>query len=289
MNSPDGSLMAKKFYEAMMSSRQTSIEEQMQKRADEYNRTAGTLHLVDGYDCKICNNRGNTCYIGRRNSAMIYETYPPCKCMEIRQSIWRMKHSGFGDALEKCTFEKFRVSTEWQGKMLETAKSYCTSEDGAASGRWLFFGGAVGCGKTHICTAVTKELLKQWPAHYMSWPSESDKIKAIINDDEEYTKALNRLKEIDVLYIDDFFKPVHDDFGRLLPPTPADVRLAYKILNHRYVNRSVTIISSERYLSELMDIDDATASRIAERSRGFCLTLGREREKNYRMKKEVLL
>ena len=44
-----------------------------------------------------------------------------------------------------------------------------------------------------------------------------------------------------------------------------------------------TLISSERYLSELEDIDMATSSRISEQARGYSLTIGRDRDKNYRL------
>ena len=70
--------------------------------------------------------------------------------------------------------------------------------------------------------------------------------------------------------------------GAVKPPTAADIKLAYEIINQRYINRAPTIISAERYLSELEDIDMAVASRIAERSRGYCLSIGRDRSKNYR-------
>ena len=71
----------------------------------------------------------------------------------------------------------------------------------------------------------------------MTWPGESTRIKAIINDDEEYAEVVGRLKNVRVLYIDDFFKPVKDELGRPKPPTAADVRLAYELLDHRYINR----------------------------------------------------
>ena len=256
-------------------------------RADRYNQTAGNLNADGSYDCKLCKNRGNFAEATERNG-MIYQTIYPCKCMEIRQSIWRMRASGLENAIRQCTFERFAVRYDWQQKMLDTAKSYIA--EGAEAGKWLFMGGAVGSGKTHICTAVCRTLLYAGKSvYYMPWQSESTKLKAIISDDEEeYSRTINRLKNVSVLYIDDFFKPVIGDRGTM-PPTPADVKLAYEVLNYRYVNRSPTIISSERYLSELMDIDEALASRIYERANGYALSLGRNRDKNHRITGDNLL
>ena len=258
------------------------IYELEKERAQRYNQTRGDLDASE-YDCPVCLNRGHVCHVEMRYGYP-YVRYPECECMEVRRSIWRIKRSGLAESVERCTFEAFRANTDWQQRMKEIAKRYCA--EGAENGAWLFYGGAVGCGKTHICTAVAGALMrkKHMGLAYMTWPSESTRIKAIVNDDEEYAEAVGRLKNVRVLYIDDFFKPVKDDLGRPKPPTAADVRLAYEVLNHRYINRMPTIISSERYLSEIEDIDIAISSRITERSRGYSMTIGRDREKNYRLK-----
>jgi DNA replication protein DnaC len=87
------------------------------------------------------------------------------------------------------------------------------------------------------------------------------------------------LKEVDLLYLDDFLKITA---GK--EPSAADIRIAHELLNHRYVARKRTIISSERYLNEIIDIDQATGGRIAERARGYTLNLQRTKAKDYRMK-----
>lgn len=258
------------------------IYELEKERAQRYNQTRGDLDASE-YDCPVCLNRGHVAYVEMRYGYP-YVRYPECECMEVRRSIWRIKRSGLAESVERCTFKAFKTPTDWQRRMKDIAERYCA--EGAENGAWLFYGGAVGCGKTHICTAVAGALMreKHMGLAYMTWPSESTRIKAIINDDEEYAEAVGRLKNVRVLYIDDFFKPVKDELGRPKPPTAADVRLAYEVLNHRYINRMPTIISSERYLSEIEDIDLAISSRITERSRGYSMTIGRDREKNYRLK-----
>ena len=47
----------------------------------------------DGYDCKLCMNRGDTLHL-RETPTGFYQYSVPCKCMEIRKSIWRLKRSG---------------------------------------------------------------------------------------------------------------------------------------------------------------------------------------------------
>ena len=126
------------------------------------------------------------------------------------------------------------------------------------------------------------KLLYEMPVIYAVWPQISKKLKALVNDAEDYGNEVSKLQEIDVLYFDDFFKPVADSNGNRQPPTPADMRLAFEILNYRYINKKPTILSSEWYINELAEMDEATASRIAERCGEFSMMVGRDRSRNHR-------
>lgn len=283
MTSPEPQPMAKRFGDALAAARanQQSVFEIEQAKADRYNDSRGDLDASE-YDCPICKNRGHICHVDMCNG-YTYTRYPECECMAIRRSIWRIKKSGLAGSVKRCTFEAFQARTDWQQRMRDIAEQYCS--EGAQAGAWLFYGGAVGCGKTHICTAAAGRLMmeRHMELYYMTWPGESTKIKAVVNDDEAYAEAVGRLKNVPVLYIDDFFKPTKDRDGRIQLPSGPDVRLAYEILNHRYIGRMPTIISSERYLSEIEDIDLAISSRISERARGYSMAIGRDKDKNFRL------
>lgn len=251
-----------------------------------YNATLGHLNDEDGYDCKLCMNRGNIGAVSEKNG-MVYESYPECKCMAIRRSIWRMKRSGLENSIRECTFEKFEVREPWQQTMIDTAKRYLA--EGVKDGHWLYYGGQSGSGKSMICTAVARQLLYERPLLYIVWPQTAKKLKALVGDAETYERAVGRLQNIDVLYIDDLFKPVMGRDGSVERPTAPDLRLAFEVLNYRYIGRKPTIISSEWHLIELNDMDEATASRIAERSNGYCVTIGRDRKKNHRFSGEEVV
>ena len=50
-----------------------------------------------------------------------------------------------------------------------------------------------------------------------------------------------------------------------------DLNVAFELLNARYNARKRTIISGERTIGAIMDIDEAIGSRIYERSKnGYC-------------------
>lgn len=270
--------------------RQQALERAKQD-AERYNKSAGDLkdgHAEsdgrkipgDGYDCPLCLNRGNYMTVLERNG-MIYQPMTECKCMNIRRAIWRLKQSGLEDSIKEYTFKRFENRGPWCEALVKKAKAFLA--EGVDAGAWLYFGGQPGCGKTHICTAVCRELLAKMPVYYMLWTTESKKLRAIVNDAEDYERELRRLEDIDVLYIDDLFKPTKNDKGEIVLPTSAEMKLAFELINFRDVTKKTTIISSEWFLDELIDLDEATGSRIAKRSRGYHLSIARDREKNYRI------
>lgn len=270
--------------------RQNDLRQRMKLGVDRYNAMPGHLNEDSSYNCSLCLNRGNTMCLEERNG-MLYERVYECKCMSIRRSIWRMKASGLESSIREYTFKRFEVTQPWQQSMLDMAQRYI--REGVSEGRWLYFGGQPGCGKTHLCTAVAGKLLYERPLLYVIWPQVSKKLKAIVNDAEDYEREVTKLESIEVLYIDDFFKPVYgeDSYGnrRILPPTTADIKLAFEILNYRYINKLPTILSSEWGVSELTDMDEATGSRIHERSQGFRMMITRDRSRNYRLSDDTVV
>ena len=92
----------------------------------------------------------------------------------------------------------------------------------------------------------------------------------MVSDAEEYKREMDDLAGCDLLYIDDLFKT--DTSG-------ADLRLAYELINSRYVAGKPLIISTERslpYIGGLKGNDgEAISGRIFEMcGKGkFCIGL----------------
>ncbi len=226
------------------------------KRAENINRTPGDL---GGYDCPDCLNRGYFVRVdeqGRRRSE-------ECRCMMVRQSRARLERSGLKDLVGRYAFATWQAKERWQKAALEMAQRFV--ED--PCGHWFLMAGQVGAGKSHLCTAVTAALMEQgMPARYMLWRDTAVQAKAVVNDDAAYAALVGPLKRIKVLYIDDLFKGAR--------VTPGDVNLAFELLNSRYNDSGkITILSSERTVEQLLDIDEAVGSRIFERSKGYYLEL----------------
>lgn len=271
--------------ELELTSKRLTAQEYEQRKADMFNESEGNLNEQDGYDCPICKNKGYIAGV-RFNELYGYysETLTPCKCHRVRNAIRRLDRSGLKNVVKKCTFDLYETPSDWQKKIKEKAMQFTADE----KHHWFFIGGQSGCGKSHLCTAIAIKMLKAGSdVRYMVWPKEIQAIQAVVNDAERYAALMNELQNVEVLYIDDLFKHGNDEFGNQKPPTEPEVRRAFEIINHRGNNPELTtIISSERTLAELIDIDEATAGRIAEHTKdaGYCINVRRDRERNWRMR-----
>ena len=251
-----------------------------QKMADRVNAQEGRL---TGYDCPACRNKGFVEYVIDTTEQLGYPSYTTgsreCVCMAIRRSKWLLKASGLADLAERCTFDSYQAKEAWQMYIRNRAEGFLEKAM-SGSGRGFFIGGQTGCGKTHICTALTVSLINSGKsARYMLWTDEAARLKACVNDDQ-YASLMWPLKAVGVLYIDDLFKPT----GASGQPTQADIRLAYELINYRYNSTNkVTIISSERTTGELCEIDEAIGGRIVEKSGQYCINIARDRAKNWRL------
>lgn len=260
-------------------------KEREQQKADMYNASTGDLDKEDGYQCDICKNKGYVAVVTHNEQFGYYmESLLNCRCCRIRNAIRRLNRSGLKARVKACTFDRYETQDTWQQTIKETAQRFCVS----SNGEWFFIGGQSGAGKTHICTAAAIAKLKQGKElRYMEWREEVPKIKASITDAARYAETMKELKETDILYIDDLFKNGKGADGMVMQPTAADINLAFEIINYRYNQPElITIISSERTLVELMEIDEAIAGRIAERTKahGYCINLKPDAQKNWRMR-----
>ena len=261
-----------------------------QFKVNDWNNMVGDRDKEDGYDCPICKNKGTIAKLVDNGNGTYSHCFADCKCVETRNSIMRMKRSGLKDIIKDYTFDKFIDSEPWQKSIKQAAMEYAKNPEG-----WFFLGGQSGAGKTHLCTAICREfLLSGKRVLYMLWRDEIGKIKEaaqgakIAEDSENLRQILDKFKTAEVLYIDDLFKTGRAQDNSNPKPTAADINYAFEIINYRYNNPSLlTIISSELSEDELIDIDEALGGRIYERAKA--ITIGKDRRRNYRIRKAETL
>ena len=246
-------------------------------RADTVNSAQGNL---TGLHCDKCKNRGFIA-IGRDDGTFFTRE---CECVPVRRCMRQMERSGLGQSIREKTFENFSTDTPWQKALKEGAQKYAMELSG-----WLLMGGQSGCGKTHLCTAICARLMEGGrPVVYMPWREYIGRMKSMSLDSKERFSLIDSCKQAQVLYIDDLYKTGrgHDGSDN---PTGSDISLAFEIINHRYINRLPTVISTERTPQELVAIDEATGSRIVELCGEHVYSVAKSPEKNYRLRAVVNL
>lgn len=246
-------------------------------KADTLNEMEGAL---TGHECSKCRNRGSIAFYRDDGSIFTRE----CDCMKIRRCVWEMEKSGLKNIIRELTFETFIPTEDWQNTMKSTAAAYGEKPQG-----WLLLAGQSGCGKTHLCTAVCRQrLLAGDEVRYMPWRDKLAEIKACSLDSEYRTRLIDGYKNAQILYIDDLYKTGKNEKG-VCEPRSSDINLAFEIINHRYINHLTTIVSTERTPQELVEIDEATGSRILEMAGSNVLSVARHTKRNYRLRGIVSL
>ena len=231
-------------------------------------------------NCEKCNNQGFVFKEFLDKEGNVYKMAIDCDCLSKRKYVAAARHVGLGDDIFNKTFDTFETSEVWQEVVKNKAIEFCCQNKAKA----FYIGGQVGSGKTHICTAIINQLIKQGKqCHYVIWNDIVTRLKQLTYEDEaKYHDYLNQLKFAEVLFIDDFFKNSIS--------SKADIDKAFQIINMRYINAKtqpiITLISSEKTIQELMDIDEAIASRIYEltNSGEYSIEIMKDKAKNYRLK-----
>jgi DNA replication protein DnaC len=196
-----------------------------------------------------------------------------CECQQRRVNLWNIEHSGLVDVIDSLTFDSFCDKEPWQ-KTLKTGALHYLELLRNGGKHWMMISGQVGSGKTHLATAVMRELLFDGrKALYTTWRDIARFLKSYQLDGEGYDGAFSKMMRPDVLYIDDFLK------GNI---TDGDKNVAYDIIDGRYKRNRATIITCEKIHAEIAAVDEAVGSRIAQKTGEFYFDIGRDGNKNIR-------
>lgn len=190
------------------------------------------------YVCADCSDTG---FIGTKM----------CKCLKELLITKNIKSSGIGRLIEKQSFDNFDLKwyrDDEQGyqrmcKNLESARSFANNF--AAQGGNLLLIGTTGTGKTHLSTAIAREVIHQgYDVHYDSMQNiltafENDRFHSGYGQREiEGDKYL----ECDLLIIDDLGTEFINQFS---------IATLYNIINTRGNRGLSTIISTNLSAADL--------------------------------------
>ena len=245
-----------------------STEDLSQLQVQWYNESIGNMNEEDGIECDICKNKGYIQYLDGH-----YQKIKECSCMKKRKQLRRAKKSGLGSYITKRSSD-FKVTEQWQVEMYEKMFSYCSTPNN----NWFCALGTSGCGKTLLCSIIANHLLLNLgkSVQYITWTDFISQLKRDMMSDatESANSTLHEIKNVEVLFIDELLKKYNE----------TDLKYIIEIINYRYTNNLVTLVTSEKTMDELLDIDEASFSRLIEKCESFVINIAKDRNKNQRLK-----
>lgn len=206
-----------------------------------------------------------------------------CDCVRQKRIARLMAASGITEEFEKLVFGNFR--TEGKPGLIKEAYD-CAVEyfkdfekiRGQRSNSIALLG-QPGSGKTHLLTAIMNNLIKKKFVHCMYFPY-VEGMGDLRNDFDQLETKLDAMRKVDVLFIDDLFKPARGEPRA----TEWQIEQIQSVVNYRYLNHLPLLVSSELTTDELLDIDEALGSRIHQMCRDYTVIIKGDRMKlNHRL------
>lgn len=238
----------------------------------------------------MCNKCDDRRFVVTGRDEHGYELYSDCECKlaDIQKNAFTSSKITF--EFKQKNFDRFNLAD--LSPQIRTAYQFARTysnqfekiKDERNNGICIL--GNAGSGKTHLLMAICNRLMNERYTYngqlktpsvlYFPWVEGFNEMK---DDLSQLELKINKMQQVDVLYIDDMWK------GRK-EPTSFQIEQAFAVINYRYMERKPILISSERDIDAMCDIDEALGSRINEMCKNFRVVLKGGRELNYRLREE---
>ncbi len=244
----------------------------LEYQIDKFNSSIGTL---TDYDCPICKNKGYIEFLKKDQFNKYDIGCKKCACLEKRRIIEKNKRSGLGEYLNRNILD-YKLENQWQKSLYHKALQYC--EEVKESKKWWVLLGQSGSGKTLLSSIISNYVFKDLDINllFITWTDFIGRLKRKImdNNTQDASRLLEEIKNVEALMLDECLKTYNE----------TDLKYWIEIINYRYSNNLITIITSEKTIDDLLKIDEATAGRIIEKSGMFLTNISKDKTKNIRLK-----
>lgn len=241
-----------------------NLTKQLEHMATESLRESVMINHSPINICPICHNTGWEIIFCDDSQPYAVE----CKC-GIRKRIihnGRLKFADIPDALNDVKLSNFKKSvykkTKSREMVVDAAKAvrYFLNNLNSMKERGIglyIYSNTKGSGKTRLAISIANELIEKYSesVKFTTTIRILDEIKSTWSENKSDSKLIDSLVQTDILIIDDF--GIEQEKGWINEKF-------YSIINGRYMDKKITIFTSNKSLNDI-HYDDRITNRIKER------------------------
>ena len=220
--------------------------------------------LSKTYRCEKCHDSGWLTIVKDG-----HEYARKCDCINRRKAEKALQESGISEAFRIKTLDNFTPKNQVQREALAKAKRYVEIFGEYSMHMNFMLLGQNGSGKTHLAVAIANALIdKNYLVRFVTFHDLLDQLSKSRTQKKETYSVIDKYREADLLVIDDIFRTTIREWNGSKNVIMSHVDAMFRIMDYRYFNKKATVITGEKTVLEMMDMDRAITGRLVETARG---------------------
>ena len=230
------------------------------------NSNQGTIQRTaqTQYKCPYCHDSGWK--IVTKDDGR--EVCRPCECLKRKKAINALKDSGIAEVFQDRTLDNYIPKNKVQSDALNRSKQFVEIFGKYDMHMNFILMGQNGAGKTHLSIGIANALIKKNVlVRYVTF---QDLLATFANakKEKDLYKVINQYKDAELLVIDDIFRTTIREWNGQKNPLMSHIDAMFQIIDYRYFKKKGIVVTCEKTIEELSNMDRAITGRLVEYARG---------------------